>query len=304
MTPTESASKEAINAYNRPERFNVPITWSYDPDDFPKEGQSQKEVWSGSWWPFSQGGTLAALQKYDRAEQTGGSAEADERAAIKMGHGISWAGHCNGLAAAGINEIKPRRAVTYKGVTFTPSDIEALLVEKWQGVDGIPLVGRRCQQTPGYDANGRMVEDSCRDFNPGAFHIILGNALGLEREPFVMDIEAGEAVWNYPVVSYQTETEVIDKAEAIRLTRAGSHYQFNPEASQFMRVQARIKLATGQSKSYEYVLEGNNDQIIGGEWIGASLQDHPDFAWVALKPIRGHTRLDFDVIDTIAAQSR
>jgi hypothetical protein len=300
----DATGKEAINAYNRPERFNVPITWSYDPDDFPNEGQSQKEVWSGSWWPLAQGGTLTALKKYDQAERTGGTAQADERAAMEAGEGISWAGHCNGLAGAGINEVRPKRAVTYKGVTFTPADIEALLVEKWQGADGIPLVGRRCMEAPGFDANGRMVEEACRDFNPGAFHVILGNALGIEREPFILDIDPGAPVWNYPVVSYQTATTVIDKAEAIRLTRAGSDYKFNPNATQFMRVEAQIKLASGHSKSYQYVLEGSQDQIIGGEWIGPSLKDHPDFAWVTLSPIRGHTRLDFDVIDTLAAQSR
>jgi hypothetical protein len=43
------------------------------------------------------------------------------------------------------------------------------------------------------------------------------------------------------------------------------------------------------SKIYEYVLELNaNYDIIGGEWINESIQDHPDQLWIPVRTPRSH----------------
>ncbi len=298
-----SQLQEMINESNRPERLDKAVNWNYDPDSLPGFGESASIVWSGNWWPLSQGGTIAAMRKYDSAQQTGGTAARWEQQSADATQGVSWAGHCNGLAAAGINEQKPLRSVTYRGVTFTPQDIEALLVEKWQGTQGINLVGKRCQGPTAYDGTGRPIDGSCRDFNPASFHLLLENVVGLQRSPFILDIEASEAVWNYPVVSYQTRTEEISLNQAVAYTRQSGNYQLNPSATQFLKATTTIKLATGKEKTYEYVLEGQNGLIIGGEWINGSLKDHPDFGWYAGQAHAANPALDISIIDAIARQS-
>lgn len=296
-----SILQESIDQFNNPDRLSVPVVFEFDPDLIPDSGKSKKAVWSGSWWPLSAGGTGIAMKKYDLVNNSK-AALWEEQTAVVSGS-ISWAGHCNGLAGAGSHERKPQRSVSYKGVIFSPSDIEALLVEKWQGTDAVTLVGKRCKKDPKPDGSGRIPNAECRDFNAAAFHIIIGTMLGIHEKAFVLDIEIGEQVWNYPAVAYSTESVVIDRAEAIQLTNQISSYNFNVSADQFMKVKTSVILATGATKQYQYVLEGTNGRIIGGEWIGSSRYDHPDFAWYMDRPHAANPNLDISVIDRIAAGS-
>ena len=49
-------------------------------------------------------------------------------------------------------------------------------------------------------------EDSaCRDVNAGAFHLVIGNQLGLNREGFLIDKTRDVEVWNQPVFRYDSE---------------------------------------------------------------------------------------------------
>lgn len=305
-TPSSSSLHEKIDALNAVDRLGVPIQFATDPDVLPLQGQSSRAVWSGSWWPLSEGGTTAAMGKYDALRGPSSQARRWEQATVDRNGHVSWAGHCNGLAAAGINEAAPQRGVTYGGQSFSAADIQALLVEKWQGVSRVVLVGQRCDGNMGTDADGRPMNPGCRDINPASFHIVLANILGMRKEPFVVDISVGEQVWNYPVVAYASQVAGLERAEAARLVGANSQgtYAWNPEAEQFMRVQTQLRLASGASMSLEYVLEGRGGRIIGGEWIGASKAAHPDFIWTTATPDPSNPYLDVSVIDVIARLSR
>ncbi|MEW5742585.1 MAG: pre-peptidase C-terminal domain-containing protein [Myxococcota bacterium] len=75
-------------------------------------------------------------------------------------------------------------------------------------------------------------------------------------------------------------------------------YHFNPKAVSFVFVKSEVDYISEASSStdgnladridqytrtdrYEYVLEVDKDgKIIGGEWVGASKQAHPDFLWL------------------------
>ncbi|MBI3181651.1 MAG: pre-peptidase C-terminal domain-containing protein [Myxococcales bacterium] len=79
-------------------------------------------------------------------------------------------------------------------------------------------------------------------------------------------------------------------------------YVFNPAAASFVFVRLEVKYITEagasedgnlssridsftRSDRYEYVLElDGQGKIIGGEWVGASKKDHPDFVWLPLGP--------------------
>lgn len=299
---SSSSLKEMINQDNAPDRLQFELNWESNLKALPTRGESRRAVWSGNWWPLTEGGTTETMKKYDAA--TGANAAAWEQTTVNDNGRVYWAGHCNGLASAGIREKRPRKAVVYKGVTFTREDIEALLVEKWQDSGEVPLVGLRCNESPRYDSKGRITNKECRDFNPGSFHIILGNMLGKQATAFVIDVEIDTEVWNYPVVWYRSEVTTISKDEAMKLTSQQGSYKFNPAAKKFRKVNTNVLIATGSTRIYDYILELDDKQtIIGGEWILSSKSNHPDFAWYMAEPMPANPNLDIKVIDEIAAAS-
>jgi hypothetical protein len=290
-----SATKEAMDGQNDPR--DVPgyggamtDVWARLPD----QGQVSRAVWTGDYYPYSAGGLAkrvggqpSALEKFDQATNGQGLAQRAELTLAQQLGGTSWAGHCNGLAAAGTMNAEPQHAVERQGVTFTPTDIKALLIGIWQ--DGGTIVGGRCNlQTVPVDATGRVTDASCRGVNPAAFHLALANFIGTEGKPLINDIQAGEEVWNYPITKYQVLRKTpLDAAGANQLVGhpGGATYAYDASATKFYWMQTRVQLATGHVKTYEYLLEGNDaGEITGGEWVGASREDHPDFIWRHTRP--------------------
>src|SRR5690606_15230131 len=43
------------------------------------------------------------------------------------------------------------------------------------------------------------------DLNAGAFHIVISNKIGLQKEGFMADVERFREVWNQPVVAYKSK---------------------------------------------------------------------------------------------------
>ena len=62
-----------------------------------------------------------------------------------------------------------------------------------------------------YDEYGRPTgsDTECRDTNPGTFHVIISNYLGLEKQSFVEDRTFDDEVWNQPMRAYR----VLDSVE-------------------------------------------------------------------------------------------
>jgi|GEM_PF-3246828 len=307
-----SSVREAISPQSQPSRLGLASGMNLSLDSLPLTGKSSRPVWSGDWWPNATGGTSrrtgaedSPMEKYDKALGQGSLATDWERKSSGASAGVSWAGHCNGLAGAGINQPEPKKAVTYNGVTFTPQDIKGLLVEAYQGVERVSLVGNRCQSAPSTGPYGRFTDAACRSLNPGALHVILANALGLHGEPFIVDIAANEQVWNYPVVSFSTKWEPIDRLRALALIGIpGASYLPNPDAVVFAHARTSLQLADGTRKEYEYVIEGDaNDHVTGGEWVGQSKVDHPNFAWMMRSPNAENPYLNISVILDIARAS-
>ena len=287
----KSGLQEAMDSLNNP--GNLPDTsgpLERNIDRLPTAGYSAIPVWTGNWWPYSAEGTahrpqpreLSPLEKYDAAMGNDASATRWELAQAAALKAYTWAGHCNGLAAAGIMEKEPKRGVSFRNVYFSVEDLKALLVEVWQG--GGTLVGGRCNsQQVSYDRHGRMLDNLCRDINPAAFHLDLYNFLGRWRKPVIIDIAPLAEVWNYPIVSYtQTAQRALSTREAtFWLTRMQyPDYPYNPDALSFRYIETEITLAAGNRFRYAYILELDADgNIIGGEWFGKSKQVHPDFIW-------------------------
>ncbi|CAI5734474.1 unnamed protein product [Peronospora destructor] len=151
----------------------------------------------------------------------------------------------------------------------------------------------------GTDQYGRFLDDRRRDINPAFFHIAATNILGRFNYSFIVDISAGNEVWNQPVsgfkiirLSYMTPTDVAKKYFRV------DKYPFNDAATNMAVVTIRFTwiAETGEngpivstskinkyktSVEYRYTLELDDTyHILGGEWLGNSARNHPDFLWL------------------------
>jgi hypothetical protein len=298
--------KEPMNAQNDPR--NIPQASSsleYVFNKLPKKAEVAR-LWSGPWWPHYEGGTASTrygspspLQKYDQA--VGSQAAAWEMEVARQYANVPWAGHCNGLAAAGIMMEEPQRGVIWNGVTFSVTDIKALVTEMWQASGWI--VGDRCDRTGvTFDRFGRIVEDDCRDLNPATFHISITNYLGLFGKGLIVDVDNSSAVWNYPIQSFQVlESRPLSSFEAnYKLQQINSSYAYNTQAVDFVYVKTKASYITVGDKEYEYILELDVDgKILGGEWINGSKKNHPDFIWRPSEPKLDNPHLNLDIINML-----
>jgi hypothetical protein len=307
----DSKLKEAMNQRNNPESIpGSTSTLDYTLNNLPDKAAVER-VWSGYWWPMSEGGTSSTrygspspLAKYDKA--TGAKANDWEITEARKYSTIGWAGHCNGVAAASIMTEEPSHSVTYKNVVFTTTDIKALLTEAWQGSGYI--VGDRCdKKSITYDEYGRIREEECRDTNPATFHIAVTNFLGLFGKALIADVDPSEAVWNYPITSYEvTAKQWISRNDAVWRVqkRSDTFYVYNTEAVEFVYVKLLVNYKTLGSRTYEYILElDQKGKILGGEWIEESKKNHPDFIWRADKDVADNPNLDVQLVNTIYKQS-
>lgn len=303
--------KEAMNRLNNPTLIPGSIgTLEYTLSKLPDTGQVTR-LWSGPWWPLSEGGTSSTkygtpspLKKYDQA--VGSDANDWEIENSRKYATVGWSGHCNGLAAASVMMEQPSQPVLYKGIQFTVTDIKALLTEMWQASGYI--VGDRCDRsTITYDRYGRIVESECRDVNPATLHMALTNYLGRFGKAIVGDKDPSEAVWNYPIQSYEVleKTEISRSEASYRIQSESSDvYTYNSQAVAFAYIKISVTFLGFSPNRYEYVLElDQKGQILGGEWTGTSKRDHPDFIWRPIDPKTENPYLDLNVIRDIYKKS-
>lgn len=216
----------------------------------------------------------------------------------------TWWGICHGWAPYAISEEAAVNPIEHNGVTFYPGDIEALMSLVYGKGLRVKFLSERCnEKAPEPDEEGRIPDDECRDMNPGSLHIVATNMLGLRKQGFVEDRTYDLQVWNQPVKGYDVTNATddgklleISKAEALELLGVeGTDYKYNPDARRFFHVKLALHWITEASPAktshvddstytrtdnYEYILETDAAGIImGGEYVGASRTDHPDFVW-------------------------
>src|SRR5690606_31047182 len=65
---------------------------------------------------------------------------------------------------------------------------------------------------------GRPLDGDCIDTNPGTFHLLVSNFLGLRQTGFVYDRTYDYQVWNQPIAGYRvTQLDEIDAQRANEL---------------------------------------------------------------------------------------
>jgi hypothetical protein len=361
----------------------------------------------------------------------------------------AWWGICHAWAPVSILEMEPEQAVTVNEVEFKVQDIKALLTLAYNRSKS-RFVSLRCNEDESegeieYDEYDRPTGDDeeCRDTNPGTYHVLLTNFLGLKGQSFVEDRTFDNEVWNQPIRGYRITQmepiplerahELIDvpddeepsdtisgtytftgsvdggewlhkgpytiaEAAEIAVTMSGNEgdadlyvrmgeqpteneydcrpykphsneacnltagsddaeiyvsihgysdadfevevqvtdadgsapaeeleYLFNEDAESFYHVKLEVDYLTESNSMtdgnladridnftrvdhYQYVLEIDSDnQIIGGEWIGTSKKQHPDFLWLPLErsdwPRPAGGSMNWDLVKDLLEQS-
>jgi hypothetical protein len=335
----QASLKEPMDWLNDPNHLpGADSALVFDPELLPDSGSIAKPVWTTYWYPASQSGTarrpaqnaLSPMEKYDQA--IGDRSQKATKWEISQSdrfRNVSWAGHCNGVAAAGSTVDEPKKNVFYNNVWFSVDDVKALMVEAFQA--GGQVVGGRCDLTERrYDENGRLIATECRDTNAATFHIALTNYIGRFRKPLIADTDSANQVWNEIITSYQVKMKQKLTARDVNWWLKGQNvdgYTYNPNATSFMYYQTEVFYNNGTKKIYEYILELSNavnilesgsqppptqgpsqgpsptptpqptrTKIIGGEWYRNARIDHPDFLWRHTSPMLENPYLSLDVI--------
>ena len=231
-------------------------------------GSTTKWPWSGYWWPMLQNGynlytDNGPLQKYDQYiyQATGsmGKAQAWEKANHSTtDKANSWWGYCHAWSSASILAPEPS-AVVARGVSFNTNDVKGITTALYYEPTFAWLSGTRVD-----DVNDKS-SAAYQDIAPAWMDYLLRYYVRYYKYPFIMDVNADSQVWNYPVFAY-TRNSTVDAAgnENVNTTVWYSSPDWNATGTKYF------------SKNYSYTLRAGTL----GSWTGASVNDHPDFAWV------------------------
>jgi hypothetical protein len=225
-------------------------------------GSTNTWPWSGYWWPMLDNGynlysANGPLEKYDR--YAGTQSLAWERAnRVTTDRANSWWGYCHAAAAAAILAPEPS-AVTRNGIDFTVNDTKGLVTSLYYQPTYNWLSGVRVD-----DPDDRS-SAAYQDIAPAWMDYLLRYYIRYNKYPFIMDVNANSQVWNYPVFAYnRTSTQYAGGIEDVSTTVWFTSPDWNTTGTKYF------------SRTYTYRLQSGTL----GQWFGASVNDHPDFAWV------------------------
>ncbi len=243
-----------------------------------------------------------------------------------------WFGICDGWAPASVYLPRPVNPVTVTGalghrITFYPDDLKALgsylfarTNNDYMSSMRYRFTGRPCAEigAPRADQKGYVRDFRCNDVDPGLFHLVLLNRIGLDGMGFMMDIDNNRKINNHPVAAYKLSYyNVLTKKEGsvaksiVPRNRVEDAYQRrrNAKTAFILGVKAEIRYqhyvwpednrhrstdspafdkSKGRVYRYDLELDANGD-ILGGEWGDRSIENgktasgagQPDFLWMA-----------------------
>ncbi len=188
-----------------------------------------------------------------------------------------WEGLCDGWTNSAIQfkEPKPKDIVNPDGIVipFGSSDIKAILAYYTSMHDNTEnvQVGAYC---------GRWNRIACKELNPGAYHVILANEIGLKHKGFASNIESGRQIWNQPV--YGFEFQIVGSGVPSGLSKNAVHVKASMTYGRESESSWDPGIGTDQfasnSQEVEYILNLDDDgKITGGYWLTKKV--HPDNFW-------------------------
>lgn len=225
-------------------------------------------------------------------------------------------GLSRGRAAAAVHAEEPAVAVTRNGVVFQPNDIKALLSLVYDEVSP-SFVSLSKYSHSGMWAFYPRPNSPVLDGNPGMLLVVLNNELASPwwRRALVEDRTRGDQVLHRPLGGFELrnvqELSVAGATRRIRAAReeqngaesAGAPKPLNPwNAKAFRSVTLELQYVTetpaeeaGPFRGQEHdftekethtaiIALDAEGYVVGGQWTGASRDDHPSFVWSVLTP--------------------
>lgn len=127
--------------------------------------------------------------------------------------------------------------------------------------------------------------------NPDEFHLWLLKYVKDERRGFVVDMDKGEEVWQYPVYQYTMTSQRNGNTETVHVNVVTAD---DGVIADYVGTQNRY-----YNFYYTLFLNAAGD-IIGGEWTGESLNEHPSRMYAELSPGTTAPLLDPEKVREIA----
>lgn len=222
--------------------------------------QSRFVPWSGYWWPMSIGGLVtggdynghpAPLEKYDLAahNSANGPAARFGRQYYYDPDALAWEGMCLYWAAASILEPEPLHKGVYNGVIFSVGDKKGLLTALYDGV----------------------ILQKHQISDPKDFHQILTDFIARQGMPIIMDLGAGDEIWNHPVFKYETTSTLDDN-----IRHYTTHIYYAEDAVSPDYTGTYVSSATYY---YYYVVDAGTGTVISSGWEGGSEEAPPKAAY-------------------------
>lgn len=241
-------------------------------------GEIKPAPWSGDWWSRKKGFLVkgwpghspSPFERYDRYVESRTGRNPGARAwesNIRNNHynpnAEDWEGHCNGWAAAAILAPEPRQQKIRNGITFTTADQKGLLSEQYMNTY-CKFYGNRY-----WGSN-----DDQDDIYPDEFHRLLLEYIGSGKSAIICDTASDRQVWNFPLFKFESSWSSGWFDDRKLKVRTQAYFGDDGVRPDFIGTK-------WFSTTYTYNLfVDSHGNIVGGEWTGASKQNHPDFVWV------------------------
>jgi hypothetical protein len=217
--------------------------------------EASYKPWSGYWWPDQYGGLVtgydyrghpAPLEKYQLLTTgfPGGDLVSWYKQKYYDPSAPSWWGLCGYWAKAAIYENYEILPSSEDNLIFRVGDKKGLLTVCHNDDEEIKVSGA----------------------DPRRFHMWLLDYIRDKKKPFAADLGGEDEVWYYPIYKYDMRTSRSGDTESVTVT---VFYAYDSVPPDYMGTKVR-------QDTYTYNLFLNdNGAITGGEWTGASIDEHP-----------------------------
>lgn len=302
----------SLDGYNDP--GTIDPTFERRFDALPLEGKMTRTPWTDSYWPRNKGGisyrwvtdeahdypwlskdevfalsadevaALSPAEKYDLYVGAYDFPLAKRERSRNGAHEPGWAGYCHGWTPAALHYDEPGPVTMTNPdgleIAFGASDVKALL-SLFEGE--VVRTRFRRQELP-FKVDTRVVgtlcgsanpaDPACTDANPGAFHVVMTNLLGLRGEGFGIDATNTREKWNQPVHRFVStvlgrrnpSAGANPKAVEEVLVRSDVTYTF--EIHPTWEKTTDTELHEDVTKSYTYTVELDaGGAVVGGQWV-------------------------------------
>ena len=249
-------------------------------------GESQVQPWSGYWWPLQKGeivkgyqGHPSPTEKYD-LYTTGNFPGAATSSALNQWYDPDvpyWYGFCNGWANAAILEAYEINPSATNGLFLSVGDKKGLLAT--------------------FHSKDLTISENCRS-SPAPFHRYLLEYLGEYGQSIAANLDNSGEFWSYPIFKYEMDISRGKTYDHVICTITYADDQgFSPDYEGTVAVEKQFEYRLFKDGDGNYI-GGNSSE--SGEWVGASVEDHPVLVWVPIGINQAENFIDYDTIKKMA----